>query len=683
MKPEIQIADFLKYNAPALNEMKNESPEIAAAFAQVIKELAQKYGNIGPVTTAQSSKPSFSKWDYMSLTGSVYYYDGKVYFIKQVKFKEGFLPGEFSTIITLKEFVRGKKPGKEQDLLLTNHYEAFYALSAFRLYDTEEDEQNQSSKYKFLNKRNSLHTTLKQYFYINLQEISTAGNVMKLHYEGKTITDDLCLFRFSQIVDNKVIEDKIYMSADQCVQMICNNDFTLNVPTKILNLPVRPLNYWLSVLLKFEYVEFNSKTDLIGLMYQRWATSGTISQIIKNNPKNKTIEITDAQGDTTAARIDLDDIISGIKKVSSTNATSIRPPGENNQFIGEKARFMTRCELESRYLTDGLGFQIMRGRQEISSLLAEIKNLGITIEEVLSFIENTTIDELGKQNVLFVDYGGELKPAKGELLLQGYHLILKLGEHSIVLRQSVCYNLTTIEDPIPTEMLRNYQIQYEIDETRLDPKGGFAKRSLINNMLTVAETEKSLLYEAYLIKNINLQEQLITYEYQTEGRNVPFKEGTLTFDAYMKMYLYLDYNTFISEAIPVYNVGEKYPIVTTTNTTEMCEITLRMLGSNDWEYSYTSVSNIQREGVTNFYLKRFYNPNYIAPGDKIQISEIFIKEHQAAYQKIKDSGLDFYTIKTIEVSSWAGVAVRVEIAPDTVIDLNRVDGLYLKDLERY
>jgi hypothetical protein len=378
MKPEIQIADFLKYNAPALNEMKNESPEIAAAFAQVIKELAQKYGNIGTTATAQSPKPTFSKWDYMSLTGSVYYFDGKTYFIKQVKFKEGFLPGEFSTIITLKEFVRGKKPGKEQDLLLTNHYDAFYAFISYRLYETEEDAQNKTSNLKYVNKRTSLHTTLKQYFYINLQEISTAGNIMKLHYEGKTITDDLCLFRFSQIVNNEVIEERIYMSADQCAQMICNNDFTVNVPSKILNLPVRSLDYWLSVLLRFNLVEFNSKTDLIGLEYARWATSGTISQIVKNNPKNKTVEITDSNGSTFSARIDLDDIISGIRKVSNTDVGSVRPPGENNKLIGKRARFLTRCELESRYLTIGSNcLQVMRGQSLTSSLLAEIKNLDI------------------------------------------------------------------------------------------------------------------------------------------------------------------------------------------------------------------------------------------------------------------------------------------------------------------
>ena len=45
-KPEILIGDFIRLNSQGLNKMTTEAPEIATAFATVMKQLAIKYGNI-------------------------------------------------------------------------------------------------------------------------------------------------------------------------------------------------------------------------------------------------------------------------------------------------------------------------------------------------------------------------------------------------------------------------------------------------------------------------------------------------------------------------------------------------------------------------------------------------------------------------------------------------------------
>jgi len=58
-KPEIVIGDFIRLNSLGLNKMTSEAPEIATAFAAVMKQLAIKYGNITipgqPVTTATTT----------------------------------------------------------------------------------------------------------------------------------------------------------------------------------------------------------------------------------------------------------------------------------------------------------------------------------------------------------------------------------------------------------------------------------------------------------------------------------------------------------------------------------------------------------------------------------------------------------------------------------------------------
>ena len=45
-KPEIVIGDFIRLNSLGLNKMTSEAPQIATAFAAVMKQLAIKYGNI-------------------------------------------------------------------------------------------------------------------------------------------------------------------------------------------------------------------------------------------------------------------------------------------------------------------------------------------------------------------------------------------------------------------------------------------------------------------------------------------------------------------------------------------------------------------------------------------------------------------------------------------------------------
>ena len=55
-KPEILIGDFIRFNEKSLNNMTSQAPDVAAAFAIVMKELAIKYGNISlPGTTTTTA----------------------------------------------------------------------------------------------------------------------------------------------------------------------------------------------------------------------------------------------------------------------------------------------------------------------------------------------------------------------------------------------------------------------------------------------------------------------------------------------------------------------------------------------------------------------------------------------------------------------------------------------------
>jgi hypothetical protein len=50
------LADFIQFNTPTLNEMKNASPEIASAVTNVIAAAAQKFGGIPPMQKKEPSK---------------------------------------------------------------------------------------------------------------------------------------------------------------------------------------------------------------------------------------------------------------------------------------------------------------------------------------------------------------------------------------------------------------------------------------------------------------------------------------------------------------------------------------------------------------------------------------------------------------------------------------------------
>lgn len=690
MKPEIQIADFLRYNAQALNEMKNESPEIASAFAQVIKELAQKYGNIGPIAGTLQPKIKFTKSDYQTLTGNFYRWDEKNYYVKRVIFKPGFLPNEFTAHLVLKEFVRGsKKATKEEELLLTNVESAFFELSAFRWYTTFEDEAEKNSNYRFMTKARSIHIALKQYYHIYLENLGNK-KIINLHYEGKTVTEDLCLFRFAQIVNGEVIEEKQYMSAEQCAEMLLNNDLTINSPSKGINLAVRPKNYWLSVLLRFNLTEINPKIDLIGLQVKRWniIEDYTIGSITKNAPKNKVFEIYDAKGEKYEQRISMDDINNSLSRIASTHNQVVRPAGQTYKFLSNAVRFMTYNEFETRYESIENGKNVLSGLAESERFLKELELGGLTFEDFMEVVQNKTINQLGEEGSLFFVLGGELRPAIGGKLFEGYDFRIKDFSKNVTYKitNSFLQRITTLETKIPDSQLENYVIDYDWNETQLDLKTGFARRTLNDNLYNPAPSYPDAKYQlcvANRILSVDLSNEEITYEYTPEGFDRTPVQQQMSFNTYMMYYLYLDYSRYTSE--PLFFVGNEYPIVVESKTVD-CQIIFRTArGGLGWDYkvSYQSPSTgVQVEdNIDGYYLERRFNPNRLQVGDKIQINETFKTTQSVTYNQMNTP---YLVIKEIRMWGYSSApTIIVETSEGSQITLDRTEGLYLKDLQLF
>lgn len=139
-KPEILIGDFIRLNSQGLNKMTTEAPEIATAFATVMKQLAMKYGNItipgqpaSTTTTTQTTqtKPLLelkNKQDFAdAIIGDIITIRDTDYpvVITEAKLTDAFNE-TFTVEITYKPLTRDlKNKNKEQTIVIDNYYDYF------------------------------------------------------------------------------------------------------------------------------------------------------------------------------------------------------------------------------------------------------------------------------------------------------------------------------------------------------------------------------------------------------------------------------------------------------------------------------------------------------------------------------------------------------------------------------
>jgi hypothetical protein len=602
-----------------------------------------------------------------------------------VIFKDAFIAGEFDVYIQLTDFQKGKKTApKTRELLLTNHEAALFDLGSFKLYYSVDDEINKTSNWSYMGRKDSLHVILKQYFHIYIRQ---GTNELTWHYEGMKIGYDSCLFEFSQIVEGKIIAEKIYLTAQQCSQLVLNKEIML--PTLGKGVTGLSLNYWLSVLLNFGIVDFDSKTDFIGLQWHSWRSASgnmTITELIKNSPKNKIVKVVDnVSGGTNEIRLEIDSVLNNLRKVSFYDGSSVNPPGVTPEFIRAKIRFLTFNEMMTRYETIPSAKRMMSGLVTTTRVLEMLKSLDLTYSNLMSVVQNKTLNELGASGVMQYNYGGDMRPATGEALTTGYDFQVKIGNNEITLANNFVRYLCTYEEKIPESVVEEYDVQFDLEELGLVVGRSFARQSYVNNMafMTIPSIDPSeYLAVANTVKTVNLENKTITYQFQQGGLNVEPQEDMMSFKGYMFQYLYFDVESYLSTKDPLFNLKQKYLFITDRNETKLLEITFRKLLSQDWVYEISG-EGIQKE-IPGYYLNALYNPDDIKVGDKIEVNEAFMEYFEEQYQEMKLQGVDFFTIKDIQYRSYMGMpSIEVEyLSGKNYITLPRQEELFLKNLEQ-
>ncbi len=125
-KPQEIIGDFIRLNSDSLNNMQKQAPEVAKAFAEVIKLLAVKYGNVPIPTTQTTSTPTgqyleITKEMMLGILGDVIQKDEKIYVIDEIQFIDEF-GDAFSCNVHLTELSKKRRKTLEFKIQLKMLY---------------------------------------------------------------------------------------------------------------------------------------------------------------------------------------------------------------------------------------------------------------------------------------------------------------------------------------------------------------------------------------------------------------------------------------------------------------------------------------------------------------------------------------------------------------------------------
>jgi hypothetical protein len=296
-KPEILIGDFIRFNTPSLNNMTTQSPEIAAAFAIVMKELAVKYGNIslpGATTTTavidEAKLLELTKDDIANgIMGDIVRLDDttEMYFvITDVKFTDTF-NNTFDVEVTLKPFTRNLKnknkgivtPLKDYYNYFTNPY-GFGRLKPTQAYIID-------YKYTCLT---DLLTSMPLFKFKKGNE-NAKEYVFIMDVRAKTKNPNAGYYDKSYWFVNVNTQENLYLDCDAVIKMFFNEE--INKDNLVCNTFLLPLLYQ-------KQVYQPKATDILGIkVIPHTNIIGntnandfyTIDKLILNKPKNKVYEL--------------------------------------------------------------------------------------------------------------------------------------------------------------------------------------------------------------------------------------------------------------------------------------------------------------------------------------------------------------------------------------------------------
>ena len=298
-KPEILIGDFIRFNEKSLNNMTSQAPDVAAAFAIVMKQLAIKYGNISLPGTTTTTTAVIEETKLLEITkddlangiiGDIVRLDEttEMYFvITDVKFKDTF-NNTFEVEATLKPFTRNLKnknkgivtPLKDYYTYFTNPY-SFARLKPKQPFIID-------YKYTCLT---DLLTSMPLFKFKKGNE-DAEQYVFIMDIRTKTINKnagyyDKCYW-FKEV---DTLKD-LHLSCDEVIKMFFNEE--INKDNLVCNTFLLPLLYQKNV--------YQPKaTDILGIKVipHHNITNNpnddlnfyTIDKLISNKPKNKVYEL--------------------------------------------------------------------------------------------------------------------------------------------------------------------------------------------------------------------------------------------------------------------------------------------------------------------------------------------------------------------------------------------------------
>ena len=237
-KPEILIGDFIRLNSQGLNKMTTEAPEIATAFATVMKQLAIKYGNItipgqpGSATTGTTAttqtKPLLelkNKQDFAdAIIGDIITIRDTDYpvVITEAKLTDAFNE-TFTVEITYKPLIRDIKNKNKQTKIVIENYYDYFVTPYGRTID------NYTSKDIIMNKKTNLVNlicsmpifkfnnpdgTANEHYFFQEHLVELKGNFYTKTYEFKHLdTQSTYVISIQDVIKmffNEELSDKIF-----------------------------------------------------------------------------------------------------------------------------------------------------------------------------------------------------------------------------------------------------------------------------------------------------------------------------------------------------------------------------------------------------------------------------------------------------------------------------------------
>lgn len=677
-KPEILIGDFIRYNSASLNNMTTSAPEIATAFAAVMKQLAVKYGNITlPGQTAISTTKT--EKELVQLTKDIIASEiigdvielrvqnvGKetyeLHVIVDVKFKDTF-NNTFTVEISAKELTRDPKDkNKIKTFNLTEYKYYFlqkYSNDAFvnenlfridKVYKKRTNIRNLLSSLPVFKFKETKVNQTTDYIYTKEGQWSTFNNAATEHEK---------VYQFRAVDEDKYL----YLTTEEVIKMVFNEGFRKQIPLMCHT-------FLLPVLVKQNLYQ-PKPSDLIGikiLQHERFEEIAggiwddefyTITEVTKNNPKNKTFTISKTSSskslEITAAGIPvlLSRIIEGSANLGS-GSYFITSPFEDckpTEFL-DKFRTYSRKETENIFTV----FDVPTYINTISTLFSEKSySYSIPYNKITNVVYNNyensiNVKKLVTDNISFYNsyYNGKSLGFKlFEFVRKVNTVIYKNGTDELQFNQNAEYlqMFTILPDiPIVNGIISKYEkpeIHYA--DTLVNEKTVFM-RNLISTYFVKNPIDTRLFNEMFEIDFIDLINETLTFKYIEYGLYVneanPLYK-TISFSDFVERLKSTDYVILTEPSTPkefndeigkvYFNIDEK--VLIQKNSTSEPAVEVKIVSRNASGNVYgpyaflkiTTEENGQSVSYDAYKLFDKYNPYNLKTGDKVDVDERYRK----------------------------------------------------------